>query len=53
MGVLILGLMVIGFIYLVLFNFRLLLGIIGGILLLGFAWALGWGVLLALISAIA
>jgi|SaaInlStandDraft_1057018.scaffolds.fasta_scaffold1394561_1 hypothetical protein len=53
MGILMFGLMVMAFIYLMIFNIRLLLSIIGVILFLGFAWVFGLGVLMALISAVA
>ena len=50
MGALILGMIVMGMFFLMVRNFSLFLGIIGCLLGLGLAWAVGWGVLLAIIS---
>jgi hypothetical protein len=53
MGIIILGLLPILALYMLVFQTRMLVGIVTVILGLGLAWVVGMGILMAVISAIA
>ena len=50
MGILVLGAIIVGMLYMLLFNFKAFLGVIGGLLGLGLLWAVGMGALFGLFA---
>ena len=50
MGILALGAIIIGMLYMLIFNFKAFLGVIGGLIGLGLVWAVGMGAIVGLMS---
>jgi hypothetical protein len=50
MGILVLGAIIVGLLYMLIFNFKAFLGVIGGLLGLGILWLVGMGALVGIFS---